>query len=68
MSLFDFIKQNDGVRLFANPVRKLPAFVKSDVTGRASDEFGDTVLLHVFGHIDADQGILLPEQNLCQGF
>ena len=68
MSLLDLVKQNDGIRLLANPVRKLSAFVKSDVAGRASDEFGDAVFLHVFGHIDADQRILLPEQYFGKSF
>ena len=56
MRFFDFIEQNDAVRLSADFFRQLTGFVISDVSRRCADDAGNRVFLHEFRHIQADQG------------
>ena len=42
------------------------AFLVADVARRRADQAGDGVLLHVFGHVDADHRVLVVEQELGQ--
>ena len=68
MSFFDFVEQNDGVRTAANLFGELATFFVADVAGRRSDETGDVVFLHVFGHVDADERLGVAEHELGDCF
>ena len=66
MGLFDLVEQHDAVRLAAHGLGELAAFVIADVSGRRADQARHGELLHVFGHIDADEVLLIVKQRLCQ--
>ena len=67
VGLFDFVKENDGVGAAADGFGELAALFKADVSGRGADEAGDGVFLLVFGHVDADHGAFVVEQELGEG-
>src|SRR5208283_4221479 len=52
MRLFDFIEQQDRVRLLADGVGQKSTLVKSYVPRRSPDQPGDRVLFHVFAHVE----------------
>ncbi len=62
--LLDLVEQDDRVRLAAHGLGQLAALVVADVAGRRADEPRDRVLLHVLGHVDLDQRVLVAEQEL----
>ena len=55
MGFFDFIKQQDRMRLFRDRFSQQTALIKSDITWRRSDQARHCVTLHVLGHIEANQ-------------
>jgi hypothetical protein len=65
--LFDLVEEDDGVRTAADGLGELAALVVADVAGRRADEPRDGVLLHVLGHVDADHGGLVVEEELGEG-
>src|SRR5580700_2406649 len=67
MRLLDFVEEDDGVGAAADRFRELAAFVVTDVAGRRADEAGDSVPLHVLGHVEADHGLLVVEEELGEG-
>ena len=48
MSFFDFIKQNNRVRILSDLLAQLSALLISHISGRRTDHLGYTVLLHIF--------------------
>ena len=66
VGFLDFIKQYDRVGLAAYLFGKLAALFVSHVARRRTDETRYGVLLHIFAHIDADDGILRVEKILGQ--
>ena len=66
MSLFHFVKEDDGVGFAADGFGQLAAFLIADVSGRRSDQAGHRELLHVFAHIDADQVLFVVKEGLGQ--
>src|SRR2546428_142259 len=62
--LLDLVEQEHGVRTPADRLRELTALLESDVPGRRADEASDGVLLHVLGHVETDQGLLIVEKKL----
>ena len=67
MGFFDFVEQEDGVRLAPHRLGQLPALVVADVSRRRPDETRDRMLLHVFRHVEADHVRLVVEQAGRQG-
>ena len=59
-------KQHHGVGLAADLLGQLPALFVAHVAGRRAEEPRDGELLHVLGHVDADQGVLVAEEVLGQ--
>ena len=57
MRLLDFVKEHDGIRLAADLLGQLSCIVIADIAGRRTDDAGNGVLFHIFGHVKADQGI-----------
>ena len=53
MRLFDFVEEDDRIRLPADRLRQLAAFFITNVTGRSTDQPRNTVLLHVLGNFEA---------------
>ncbi len=67
VSLLHLVEQDDRVRTPAHSLGELSALVVADVAGRGTDEAGHSVLLAVLAHVDADQGLLVVEQEVGQG-
>ncbi len=63
MRLFDFVEEHNRVGTTANLFGQLSAFFVADVSWRRADQASDRVLLHVFGHVDAEHGVLVVEQE-----
>ena len=52
---FDFVQQQHAVGFFSDGFGELPALIEPDVARRSSDQAGDRMALHVFGHVEAQQ-------------
>ncbi len=68
MGFFDFVKKDDAVRTTADFFGELTTLFVADVSWGGTDEAGDIKLLHVFGHIELDEGIFLAEDFFGEGF
>ena len=66
VGFFNLVQQRQAVRPAPHLFGKLAALVITDVARRRTDEPGHRVLLHVFGHVDADDGVLAVEQEIRQ--
>ncbi len=66
VSFLDLIEQNHTVRIAAHLFRELAALFVANISRRRTDHTGNGVLLHVFGHIDTDQRVLVAEHRLGQ--
>ena len=55
MRLFQLVEQNDGIRAAADLFGQLAGLVIADIAGRRADDLRDTVLFHVFGHVEPDE-------------
>ena len=64
MRLLDLVEQHDRVRTLAHSLGELAALVESNVARRRTHETRNGVLLHVLGHVEADQRVLGVEQEL----
>src|SRR5712691_3393653 len=67
MRLFDFVEKHHRIRMSANLLGELASFFVSNVARRCTDEARHRVLLHIFGHVDAQQGALVVEEELGEG-
>ena len=52
------------VRIAAHALGELAAFFVADVARRRADQLRDRVLLHVLGHVEADEVLLRSEEEL----
>ena len=68
VSFLDLIEQDHTVRVAAHFFRELAAFLVANVSRRGTDQLGNAVFLHVFRHINADQGLLCTENCLGECF
>ncbi len=66
MGLFDLIEQHHGVGTAADLLRELSPLLMAHIARRRANQPGDGVPLHVFGHIDPDHGVFVPEHGLRQ--
>ena len=64
MGLFYLVKKDDTVGIAADFFAELTALVISYISRRRAYHFGHAVLLHIFGHIHANQGIFRTEHGL----
>ena len=62
--LLDLVEENDGVGPPANGLRQAAALLVADVSRRRTDHPRHRVLLHVLGHVDPHDGVLVVEQEL----
>ena len=68
MCLFNLIKEKHTIRIPPYLLTELTAFFVSHISGRRTDQLGDTVLFHIFGHVHTDHGLFRAEYSLCQRF
>ena len=66
MRLFNLIKKDHGIGIPAYLFAELSALLISNISWRRTDHLGNTVFLHIFGHIYPDQGCFCTEHSLCQ--
>ena len=66
MRLFDLVEQDDRVRPATNDFGELAALVVADVTGWSADHARDGVLFLVLRHVEADESLLVVEQELSE--
>ncbi|MNQ62342.1 hypothetical protein D3C85_766840 [compost metagenome] len=67
VGLFDLVEQDDLIGATAHGLGQGAALVIADIAGRGADQAADRVLLHVFGHVDAGDGVVVVEQIAGQG-
>src|SRR3984957_11707889 len=67
MRLLDFVQQDNGIRSALHPFGELTTLFVTHVSWRRTDQLRYGVLLHEFGHIEADQSFLGAEHELRQG-
>src|SRR3989344_566794 len=68
MSFFYFVKKNNGVRSVSDQIGDASPIVKTDITGRRADKFGNGMFLHKFGHINSDERILVIKHKFGKRF
>ena len=61
MRFFDFVEKDDAIGALAHLLGELAAFFVSDIARRRSCHPADRKFLHVFGHVDLDEGIFAAE-------
>ena len=75
MGLFDFIEQQNAMRMLIYAIREQPALVEADISRRRTDQARHGMPLHIFGHIetqhlDAEHGCKLARDlrfsNTCR--
>ena len=64
--LLDLVEQHHRVGLAAHLLGELAALLVAHVARRRADQARDRELLHVLGHVDADQRVLVVEQERRQ--
>ena len=64
--LLDLVEQDHLIGSAAHRLGQGPAFLVSDIAGRRADDAGDRVLFHIFGHVEAGDGVFVVEQELGQ--
>ena len=64
VGLLDLVEEHHGERLAPHGLGELAALLVADVAGRRADQAADRVLLHVLGHVELDQRLLVAEQEL----
>ena len=62
MRLLDLVEQDDLIGPAPHRFGERAAFVVADIARRRADQARDRVLLHVLGHVDADQRVFVVEQ------
>ena len=55
MSLFNLIKEDNGVGLAADLLGQLAAILVTHIARRRTNHSGGVVTLHVFGHVELDE-------------
>src|SRR6516164_1234611 len=66
VGLLDLVEQDHRERPAAHLLGQLAALLVAHVTGRRAEQPGNRVLLHVLGHVELDQRVLVAEQELRQ--
>ena len=64
--LLDLVEQDDRVRVALDLLGELTALFVPDVAGRRADQLRDRVLLHVLGHVEADERVVAAEEEVRQ--
>ena len=64
--LLDLVEQHDRVGIPLHLLRELTALFVPDVSGRRANQLRHRVLLHVLGHVEADERVVAAEQEVGQ--
>jgi len=64
MRLLNFVQQDDRVGRAPHAFGELASLFVAHIAGRRADQLGYGMLLHVFGHIEANQRLLAAEEEL----
>ncbi len=67
VGLFDLIEQDHLIGPAPHRFGQNAAFVISDIARRRTDQTGDRVFFHEFGHVDAHHGIVIIKQEFGHG-
>jgi len=68
VGFFHFVEKHNRVGLTAHSLAELTAFLVTDIAGRRSDEAGYGVLLHIFGHVETNDGAFIVEEKFREAF
>ena len=68
MCLFNFVKQNDGIRTATHGLGQLTAFLIAHVSGRRANETRHGEFLHVLRHIDPNEVLFVVKEACGQRF
>ena len=66
MRLLYLVKEHDAIGLTPHGLGKLTALVIADISRRCADKTRYGELLHILGHIDAHDVVLIVKEALCQ--
>ena len=66
MRFLDLIKEYHRIWMPSDFFAELSAVLMSYISRRGADQLGYAVFFHVFGHVDPDHGLFVPEQCLSQ--
>ena len=66
VGLFHLIQEDQAVRVAADLFGQLAGLFVTDVTRGGPDQLGSRGLVHVFGHVKADHGVLGTKEQLRQ--
>src|ERR1041385_6634301 len=67
MSFFDFIEQHHTIRTPTDCLGQLSAFLIAHIARRRTDQPADRMLLLILAHVNANHGMFVIEEELCQG-
>ncbi len=67
MGLLQLIEQNDRIGLPADLFGQLTSLIIAHIARRGTNELGNGILLHIFGHIHPNQVVLTVKQLRSQG-
>jgi hypothetical protein len=67
VGLLDLVEEHHRERLAPHGLGELAALLVADVAGGRAHQAADRVLLHVLGHVEADQRLLVAEEELGEG-
>ena len=67
-SLLDLVEEQDGEGATTKALGQLTASIVTDIAGRSTDHAAQGVSLLVFGHVEADHGLGVVEEELGKSF
>src|SRR4051812_1481860 len=67
VGLLDLVEEDHAERLAPDGLGELTTLLVAHVARGRADEPADRVLLHVLGHVEADQALLVAEEELGEG-
>ena len=67
MGLFDLVKEHHRIRPAPDRLGQIATLLIAHVPGRRANQPGNRMLFHVFRHVNANHGLLVVKDKLCQG-
>ena len=62
----NLVEQHHRPRAAAHLLGELSAVLVAHIAGGRTDQTADRVLLHILGHVEADDGVTVPEHRVRQ--
>ena len=66
MCLFDFVEEDYAVRFASDRFSQLTSFIVAHISRRRTNQSGNRVLFHVFGHVDSNNILFTVEKRFGQ--